>query len=125
MVKSFITVIVSILLFIGGAIAEKTVVKNTFDELHREFGIFEDKLKEENATVEDALNIQQFWIERKEKLHIFIPHSEIKELDLWLAEMIIYVEIGDYDEARAKITVAKELVEQIPKTFGMRTENVL
>ena len=124
MVKSIFTVAAAALCFVVGAIAEKYYVSKDFGEFNEEVIRLERKLNDETATEEDVYALQNSWLEKKSNLHAFIPHTEIKELDLWIAESIVYAEKEDYDECRAKITVVKELVEQIPKAFEFRPENI-
>ena len=78
----------------------------------------------QTATEEDALAVQKNWLTHKEHMHVFIPHTEIKEIDLWLSETVSYVKSQNWEEARAKIEVLAELVEQIPHTFRFRLENL-
>ena len=69
--------------------------------------------------------MQKNWLEKKKALHIFIPHNDIKEVDLWLAESATLVRDEKWDDAISKIEVLKELSEQIPKTFTLSWENIL
>ena len=56
---------------------------------------------------------------------MFIPHGEIKEIDLWLTESIKLVRDEKWEDAVSKIEVLKELVEEIPRTFLLTPENIL
>jgi hypothetical protein len=58
-------------------------------------------------------------------LHVFIPHTEIKEVDLWLSESVTLVQNKKWEDALSKVEVLRELAEQIPKTFTLKIENVL
>ena len=124
MVKSIVTVLVTLSILIAGAAFEQTYI-------HREFGDFaavvetlDEKVTTQTATEEDALAVQKNWLTHKEHMHVFIPHTEIKEIDLWLSETVSYVKSQNWEEARAKIEVLAELVEQIPHTFRFRPENL-
>jgi hypothetical protein len=72
-----------------------------------------------------VLAVQKSWVQKKKYLHIFIPHNEIKELDLWLSETIILVRDEKWSDALSKVEVLGELTEQIPKTFLIKIENIL
>ena len=124
MVKSFITVIVTFLILVGGAVYEQIYINKAFDGLKEEFTEIHRKIDDETIKEEDILSAQELWIKEKRKLHAFIPHNEIKELDLWIAEAVYYVDIEDYEEAQGKVSVAIELLEQIPRTFEVTFENV-
>ena len=56
---------------------------------------------------------------------MFIPHNEIKEVDLWLSEAVTLIKNKDYKEALYKIDVTINLIEQISKTFSFSIENIL
>ena len=49
---------------------------------------------------------------KKKVLHIFIPHNEIKEIDLWLSESATLVRDKEWKDAISKIEVLIELSEQ-------------
>lgn len=124
MVKSIISVIVATALIGVGAIIENVSLKKTFDEL-----IFADvalikKIDEKTATPDDVISLQNLWLEKKRSLHVYVPHTELKEVDLWIAEAVTYVKYDKPDEAIGKLVVVKQLCEQIPKTFSLKLENL-
>lgn len=125
MVKTFISMIaVAILLFVG-AILEARFIDKQFNEFNEVLCVLYEKVDDESATINDVYAVQQNWLEKKRYLHIFIPHTEIKEVDLWLSESATLVRDKEWEDAISKIEVLKELSEQIPKTFSLRIENVL
>ena len=83
-----------------------------------------DKLENQTAVKDDVLSMQKLWIKKKQKLHIFIPHTEIKEIDLWISECVTYTQYKKYEDALAKCEVVKELCEQIPKSFEVKIQNL-
>ena len=83
------------------------------------------KTENQTAVKDDILSAQELWLENKKHLQMFIPHNEIKEIELWIAESTTLVENKKYDDALSKIDVVIELIEQIPKTFSLRIENIL
>ena len=125
MVKSIISTLLAIALLITLSIIEQAIITNTFDQLRENLnGVY---LKTENQTAikDDILAYQKFWIKKKEYLHVFIPHNEIKEIDLWIGESCTLIENKKYQDALSKLDVVMELIEQIPKTFALRIENIL
>lgn len=124
MVKSIISSLCALIILFAASYGEGAYIKNTFDD----FSIFlvqtNEKLEKQTASTQDALALQNFWKEKKRVLHIFIPHNEIKEIDLWLAEAVKPVKNEKWEDALSKIEVLKELLEQIPKTFALSIENV-
>ena len=125
MVKSIISAIIGFLILIGASIVENMVIEKSFNSFNDKLILLQQKIKDESATTADAEDVQSYWIEQKQILHILIPHNEIKEIDLWLAESVGLIETKTYDDALAKIEVAIELVEQIPKTFAFKIGNIM
>ncbi len=125
MVKTLISTITVALMLTVGAIYESNFIQRQFDEFDTIVETLYEKTDSRTAVADDVLAAQKNWIEKKRFLHAFIPHTEIKEIDLWLAETIILVRDEMWSEALSKLEVLKELTEQIPKTFLVSWENVL
>mgnify|MGYP002521869646 CR=1 FL=1 len=124
MVRSIISIIVASTLIIGCAVYENLYLKSTFDGLTEVFLAVKGKIDDENCDESDVVAAQKCWLDKKKKLHVFIPHTEIKEVDLWVSECVAYSRAGNYEEAGGKVEVILELFEQIPKTFLVRIENL-
>ena len=125
MVKAIISTLVAIFILLAGSLFEQYYVNKTFNEFKEIVVIVYDKIENQTATKEDVLSAQKFWISKKQKLHIFIPHNDIKEIDLWLAESSTLVENNKKEDAISKIDVVIELIEQIPKIYSFKIENIL
>lgn len=125
MVKTIITIIVTTLILIGGAVYETNFIHRQFGEFHEVLEVLYEKIDNETATQDDVYAVQSNWIEKKKFLHIFIPHNDIKEVDLWLSESATLVRDKEWKDAISKIEVLKELAEQIPRTFIIALENIL
>lgn len=125
MVKSIISAALGFLLLVFGSILENNAIQTTFSDFNEKVIVLQSKIEDEVAVKQDALEVQKFWIKQKETLHVLIPHNEIKEIDLWISETLGLVENKMYDDAFSKVEVVLELIEQIPKTFALRIENIL
>lgn len=125
MVKAFITTIVGIAIIVGASIFENAYIEKTFSNFNS--AVFEvyQKTENETATKEDVLAVQNLWIKNKKTLHVFIPHNDIKEFDLWISEAVSLVEKKMWEDALSKLEVVIEMTEQIPKTYTLRIENIL
>lgn len=124
MKKSILTAIIAILLLFCCAFLESKNVNDTFNVFYDFLEQTELKIKRETITNEDARVLKDFWLEKKKILHIWIPHADIKEIDLWLGETLAFTENENYKEALTKIKVLKILAKQIPSTFSLRIENI-
>lgn len=125
MVKTLISMICVFLLLTFGAIYETNFVQRQFGEFHEVLTELYQKVDEQTAVEDDVYAVQKNWLDKKRVLHIFIPHNEIKEVDLWLSESATLVRDKEWKDAISKIEVLKELAEQIPKTFLIAWENIL
>ena len=125
MVRSIVSMAVAAVILVAGGFAENFYLNKTFDDLKEEFVELQTQLDAETCTIERVCAARDKWFKAKEKLHIIIPHAEIKEVDLWVAECVAFVKEKDYKEARTKTEVILQLFEQIPRTFSVRIENLL
>lgn len=124
MVRSVISILLATLIIVACGVYENLYLKSTFSYLSEVFCTLKEKTEDESCDETDALAAQEAWLAKKKKLHVFIPHTEIKEVDLWVSECVAYSRMGNFEEARGKIEVILELFEQIPKTFLIRLENL-
>lgn len=125
MVKTFISTIICALIIVVGAIFESNFIQRQFDEFNQVLTVLYQKIELETAVDQDVYSVQKNWLDKKKILHAFIPHNEIKEIDLWLSESITLVKDKEWKDALSKIEVLIDLSEQIPKTFLLSFENVL
>ena len=124
MVKALISAIVSLFIIVGASAFEQNYLNNSFDEFEKIVKITYEKTENHTAVKEDVLTAQKTWVEKKKTLHIFIPHNDIKEIDLWVSECSAYTKLSMFDEAITKLDVLKTLATQLPKNFSLRIENL-
>ena len=125
MVRSIISMAIVFILLIAVAIYETDFVSRQFNEFSVALEMLYDKVETETAVKDDVIAVQNNWIKKKEVLHVFIPHNDIKEVDLWLSESVSLVQDKKWEDALSKVEVLKELAEQIPKNFVVSLENIL
>ena len=125
MVKSVCSFFCVLAIIIAGAAYENNFIVRQFEEFHAVAEQLYDKTEDHTAVRDDALALQNNWIEKKKYLHNFIPHTEIKEMDLWISEAVSLIGDEQWEDALSKVEVIIELAEQIPKTFEISIENIL
>ena len=125
MVKTFISIISVSFLLLVGSIFEHNFVNKQFNDFRNVLTVLYEKIDDESAIQDDVYAVQKNWLAKKKILHIFIPHNDIKEVDLWLSESATLVRDKEWQDAISKIEVLIELSEQIPKTFVLSWENIL
>ncbi len=124
MLKSVLTMLLALFLLLGATFAEQITVQNTFDDFCTVIEQTQSKLSGENPSKLDADALEDFWLDKKQRLHAWIPHAEIKEIELWVSECVAYTQIEDFEEAYTKLDVLKTLAMQIPKNFSLKIENL-
>lgn len=125
MLKTIISTILAVSFFALGGIFENIYVTKTFNNFNTQLVILKEKTDNKIATKNDSDMVMFFWQKTKRSLHVVIPHTEIKEIDLWISEAITLIEQKNYSEASQKIFVLTTLCNQIPLNFKLRIENIL
>lgn len=125
MVKALITALASLLIIIGASFFEQSYLSSAFDEFECAVSATYEKTENHTAVKDDVLSVQNLWVEKKKTLHIFIPHNDIREIDLWVSEAVTLVENKKWEDALSKLEVVLEMIEQIPKTYALKVENIL
>ena len=124
MVRSIVSMLCVAIILTAGAIYETNFVQRQFNEFHTVLEVLYLKVDDQTATQDDVYAVQKNWLDKKRFLHAFIPHNEIKEVDLWLSETVTLVRDEKWEDAISKLEVLKELAEQIPKTFSVKLQNL-
>ncbi|MGN0807667.1 MAG: DUF4363 family protein [Candidatus Coproplasma sp.] len=124
MVRSIIYTIVATLLCIGFFIWTDVYISNQFGQFHDALETLYDKVEEKTANREDAYAVRDMWADKKEKLHVFIPHNDISYVDYWLSEACSLIYKSEYDLALGKIEVLLEITKNLPDAYIIKLENV-
>lgn len=124
MVKNLISIVVVGILIAVGTIYEHHVINKNFTNFSVTIESLYDKTESGIATKADGISAQKSWEEKKKILHAFIPHTEIKEIDLWLSETISLLEYQKTEDVLSKLDVLRELIKEIPKNFILNFSNV-
>ena len=125
MVKSTISLIVVGMIIALACVWESWFIKSNFNDFYNVVQTTYLKVENQTATQDDVYSLQKNWLEKKKVLHTVIPHSEIKEVDLWVSETVKLVANKQWPDALSKLEVLKELSEQIPRSFSLLPENIL
>ena len=125
MVKTLVTMFCVLIIIVAGALYEGDFVQRQFVEMQEVLSILGEKVEKETAVEDDVKAVQENWLEKKKYLHAFIPHNEIKEVDLWMSEIKKLVRDKKWEDVISKIDVLKDLCKQIPKVFLISPENIL
>ncbi len=124
MVKSIIYTLVAILLSVGFFIWTDVYITEQFGQFHSALETLYDKIENEEANREDAYAVRDMWADKKEKLHVFIPHNDISYVDYWLSEACTLIYKDEYTLALGKLEVLLEITKNLPDAYSVKLENV-
>lgn len=124
MVKSLIAIGVSALLLLGAVLFEWLWVENQFEAFGEELYALYLKAEDETASAEDAKAVQTSWENRKDNLHVWIPHNDISRIDDYMSETVRLVAEKEYAFALAKIEIMLHLTKCLPDTYKPGLENI-
>ncbi len=124
MVKTLLSILISIGLLVTAAVFENFFVSSQFEKFSAAIGALEYKVREKKATPADTDTVRALWDSEKKLLHIVIPHGDIAYIDYWLGEASGCIEAGDFNDALSKIEVLIVICEQIPQQYSVSLENI-
>ena len=124
MVKSLLSILLAGLLLLGAAVFEGVYVKQQFEGFGEEVSALLEKTEEGTASEADAEAVYTAWEERRDKLHIWIPHNDISRIDDYLSESIRCLREGDSKLAMAKLEIVLRLTETLPSTYLVSLPNL-
>lgn len=124
MVKSIIYTLIAILLSAALFVSTEIYVAKQFGYLYTATKALYEKVENGSATEGDARAVCELWDDKKSKLHIFIPHNDISQIDYCLCEAGAHIRNGENRLALAKLEVVKHLALSLPSSYAVRLENV-
>lgn len=124
MVRSIIYTVVAAILCVGFFIWTDLYISEQFGQFNEALNTLYDKVEEKSANREDAYAVRDMWADKKEKLHVFIPHNDISYVDYWLSEACSLIYKSEYDLALGKIEVLLEITKNLPDAYIIKLENV-
>ena len=125
MIRTIASILITLALICGVSVYESNRVKTTFGQFEEVLTTLYDKTEAGEVTYEDGTATEQFWENRKNTLHIWLPHSAILEIDYQLYEAVGYLYVRDYDSALPKIEILLGMCENIPQSYRFSFENIL
>lgn len=124
MIKTIVSILISLGLIIGLSVYELYYVNDTFSFFKQALLSLYDKTEAGQATYEDGTAVQLFWERKKRYLHIWLPHTSILEVDYQLYEAVGYLYVHDFESALPKLEVVLGMCENIPQSYRLSIENI-
>ena len=125
MVKTIISIAISLLLLVSISILENLHIRKTFELFSDALEALYEKTESGVVTHEDGVAVETFWEKRKRTLHIWLPHTAILEIDYQLYEAVGYLYVEDFESAMPKLEILQGMCENIPQSYRFSLENIL
>ena len=125
MIRTFVSILVAFAILLGLSLFELQYVNKTFDEFHEILYVLRQKTDAQIATYEDGKAVQEYWLNKKKVMHIWLPHTSLQEIDLQLDEAVAFLYVDDHKDALPKIEVVMGLAFNIPQSYELKWKNIL
>ena len=125
MIKTIISIVVSVALLIGIAVFENVHIRHTFELFSQALEALYEKTEAGVVTHDDGVAVENFWEKKKRTLHIWVPHTANLEVDYQLYEAVGYLYVQDFQSAMPKIEILKGMCENIPQAYRFSLDNIL
>lgn len=124
MIKTIVSIFVTLGLIFGVVFYEGTRVKHTFEDFKNVLLTLYEKTDARTVSHEDGKATEEFWESRKKTLHVWLPHTALQEVDYQLYEAVGCLYVKDYQSALPKIEILLGMCENIPQSYKVSLENV-
>ena len=124
MVKTLVSMLVTLSILIGATIFENVHVKHLFQDFQRTLLTLQDKTENHTANYEDGAAVREYWESKKSVMYVWLPHSTLQEFDYQLNEAIGLLYSKDYPNVISKLEILLAMAENIPQTYSLRLENI-
>ena len=124
MIKTIVSIFVTLALILGVSMYEIYYVESTFATFHDMLRSLKEKTDLNTVNYSDGLAVRSFWDEKKQVMHIWVPHTALSEIDYQLDELIGFLYTEKYDDALPKIEVVLGLSEYVPRSYTISLGNI-
>lgn len=130
MVKKWIIMISLSAILVFGCIFESNYVNRSFDWLINSLETIQIELTENKdkidteKLIDDTYNLHNEWHKKVKLLKCLIWHTNIKDVEIGLARISVYVEENNYTEAYAEIASLIDFSAHYLDDFRISSENI-
>ena len=114
MTKSIWAGVVALVIVVACGVVEVAVLTDGYNSLAESCQEMIAKAEDETITEDEFENFANKWLELREQSELLLPHNDVYELNLRVAEARSYVKSQDYKQLHAQLTVVSELLDYIP-----------
>lgn len=125
MFKTIASIIITLGILIGISCYESRHIQTTFQAFDQALAALYNKTEAGEVTYEDGTAVEEFWENKKNTMHIWLPHTALLEIDYQLYEAVGYLYVRDYKSALPKIEILRGMCKNIPQSYRFSLENIL
>ena len=111
-------------LIIGLGVFEHFYLNAKFNEFEEKVNEIYADTKKEKSKVLEVEELEYWWDCQKKSLHVFVPHTLLKEIDFYLSETKGLIGAEKFEFAISKLEVLKTLINDIPDSFVINFGNI-
>lgn len=130
MVKKWIIMIALLLVLLVGCVLESNYVNNSFKELINQLEVLQINLTENKESIDKkefidkSFEIHEGWHKKAKLLKCLIWHTGIKDAEIGLARISVYIQENNYEEASAEIASLIDYLAHYSDDFVISWENI-
>ena len=130
MVKKWIFMIILSIILVVGCVLESIFVNKSFDWLINSLETIQIELTENKDSIDsekfitDIYDLHNEWNNKVKTLKCLIWHTNIKDIEIGLARIAVYIEENNYTEAYAEIAALIDFSAHYLDDFRVSVENI-
>lgn len=130
MVKKWIIMIILSIILVVGCLFESNYVNKSFDWLINSLETIQIELTENKDKIDtekfikDIYDLHNDWHKKVKLLKCLIWHTNIKDVEIGLARISVYIEENNYTEAYAEIASLIDFSAHYLDDFRISAENI-
>ena len=124
MIRTIVGILISLALLLGATFLEDGYIRRNFALIEETLQTLYEKTEEGTATHEDGEAVEIFWQEKKQKMHVFLPHTAVQQIDLELNEALGYLYQGNFQDALPKMEVLLQITEVVRQNYTLLWGNI-
>ena len=124
MLKTIVSILITLAIIATLSVYELVYVHQIFVQFESVLQSLYEKTAMQTATYEDGTAVRIFWEEKRDTLHIWLPHTALQEINYQMDEALGCLYVKDYDSALPKIELLLGLADTIPHAYTFGLENI-
>ena len=124
MVKTLISICISLALLLGVCLHEISCVEKQFDLYHSALQSLYDKCLKETAVYEDGEAVHALWFDQRKEMQFWLTHTSIEAIDYQMNEAVGYLYYREYKDALPKLEILLDLTYTVPHSRRITPENI-